>query len=432
MMLFMKTTVKNISDTRVVVSVVVEKAALEDAEQVALKKLSKNMKLNGFRKGHVPIAVAKKNIDPNVLAEETLQNALSRAVAEAFLSEKLQALQRPEVDVKKYVPGESLEFTAESDVLPKVKLGDYKKLKSEKKIDKATKKDIEDILSRIAKGFSEKEAIEMEAELGHEAVIDFIGKRDGEAFPGGTGNDYPLELGSNTFIPGFEDSIVGMKVGDKKDIELTFPKDYHAKDLAGQKVVFETTLKKLHKIVTPEYNDEFAAKVGPFTSMDDLRKDIESEINAQREREADDKQKDDLVRQLVSKSKAPVPKSLHDDQVKTVEQDLMQNLMYQGLTIEQYWEKKGFKDRDEWVEKEAGEVADERIKASLVLAELSKELKIEATADELAERINFYKKQYSNNADLAKRFDEPEVHREIANQIINEKAVEELVKINSK
>jgi trigger factor len=428
----MNTTVKYLSDTRVRATIKVEATELKAAEQVALKKLSKTVKVNGFRKGHVPLEVVKKNVDPNALAQETLENALSRAVAESFIENKLQALERPEVEVKKFVPGESLEFTAEADVLPKVKLGDYKKLKvTEKKISVA-KKDVDEVVERIRKSMAEKKEVKRAAKLGDEAVIDFVGKKDGEAFPGGTGNDYPLELGSGSFIPGFEEAIVGLKAGDKKDVELTFPKDYHAPDLKGKKVVFETTVKKINEKVLPELNDEFAAKTGPFTSMSELTADIKRELEAQKKREASDELKDSLVKQLVAKSNVAVPAVLREDQVRSIEQDLMQNLMYQGLSIEQYWEQKGYKDRDAWVKAEANEAADNRIKAGLVLSELSKVLKIEATADELADHLNTYRKQYANNPEMAKRFEEPEVQREVANRLITEKTVDELVKLNTK
>lgn len=428
----MNTTVKYLSDTRVRATIKVEATELKAAEQVALKKLSKTVKINGFRKGHVPLEVVKKNVDPNALAQETLENALSRAVAESFIENKLQALERPEVEVKKFVPGESLEFTAEADVLPKVKLGDYKKLKATEKKVSVAKKDVDEVVERIRKSMAEKKEVKRAAKLGDEAVIDFVGKKDGEAFPGGTGNDYPLELGSGSFIPGFEEAIVGLKAGDKKDIELTFPKDYHAPDLKGKKVVFETTVKKINEKVLPELNDEFAAKTGPFTSMSELTADIRRELEAQKKREASDELKDSLVKQLVAKSNVAVPAVLREDQVRSIEQDLMQNLMYQGLSIEQYWEQKGYKDRDAWVKAEANEAADNRIKAGLVLSELSKVLKIEATADELADHLNTYRKQYANNPEMAKRFEEPEVQREVANRLITEKTVDELVKLNTK
>ncbi len=428
----MKSSVKHTSDTRVLVTITLDAADLGAAEQVALKKLSKTIKVDGFRKGHVPLAVVKKNVDPQTLSQETVENALSKSVAEAFLANDLQALERPEVELKKFVPGDMMEFTAEADVLPKVKLGDYKKLKATKKPIAVVAKDIDEVIERIQKGFAEKKETKETAKLEDEVVIDFVGKKEGGAFDGGTGTDYPLVLGSGSFIPGFEEALVGLKKGDKKDVDLTFPKDYHAKDLAGQKVTFETTIKKVNQVVLPELNDEFAAKTGPFTSLKELKDDIKRELTAQKEREAGDEVKDELVKQLVAKSKVSVPAVLREDQIRSIEQDMQQNLMYQGMTFEQYLESKGYADRDAWVKGEAEEAADNRIKAGLVLAELSKELKIEATADELATMINTYKQQYANNPDMAKRFDEPEIQREVANRLITEKTVDELVKLNAK
>lgn len=427
----MKTTVTHESDTRVKVIVAADHAELAAAEQAALKRLAKTVKVNGFRTGHVPLEIVKKHADPNALAQETLDAALNRAVAEAFLNNDLQVLARPEVEIKKYVPGELLEFTAEADVLPEVKLGDYKKLKAKKAAVNVDKKEIDEVIERIQKGLSEKKEVKRAAKLGDEMVIDFVGKKDGKAFQGGTGKDYPLVLGSNSFIPGFEDALVGLKAGDTKDVKLAFPKDYHAKDLAGQDVVFEVAVKKVNSVKLPALDDKFAAKAGPFTSMDDLRKDIKAEITAQAERKATDDLKDELVKQLVAKSAVSVPSVLRDDQIRSLEQDLRQNLMYRGRTLEQYFEEKGYADRDAWVKAEANDAADARIKAGLVLAQLSKELKIEATADELAAHINAYKQQYANNPKMAKHFDKPEAQREVANRLITEKTIDKLVELNS-
>jgi trigger factor len=278
----MNTTVKHLTETRVLVTITLGKPELEAAEQVALKKLAKTTKVAGFRKGHVPLEMVAKHVDPNELGQETLENALSRAVAESFIENKLQALERPEVEVKKFVPGEELEFTAEGDVLPEVTLGDYKNLTVEKKTATVKKADIDEVIERIQKGFGEKKESNGPAKMGDETIIDFVGKKDDVAFDGGTATDYALTLGSNSFIPGFEEAIVGHKAGDTFDVPLTFPAEYQSKDLAGQDVVFTVTIKKVNQVVLPEVDDVFAAKVGPFTSVDDLKKDIKAEITAQK------------------------------------------------------------------------------------------------------------------------------------------------------
>lgn len=428
----MKTTVEQLSPTKVKLTITLGKDELDAAEQVALTKLASSIKVPGFRKGKVPASVAAKHVDPNLLAQQTADDALSKAVAEAFLAEDIQALDRPEVELKKFVPGQEMQFTAESQVLPKIKLGDYKKLGVKPEVAKATKADVDEVLERMREGMSDKKEVERKAKDGDEVIIDFTGKKDGVAFDGGTAKDYALKLGSNSFIPGFEEGIIGHKPGEEFDLQLDFPADYHVADLAGQKVTFTTKLNKVQELVKPELDDAFATKADKrFKTIKDLRADIETELQRQKEREAGDKHKDRLVEKLIEASDIPVPQILLDDQARSIEQDMTQNLMYQGITIEQYIANQKFSSREEWHEKEVLPAAEKRVKAGLVLAELSKVEKIEATADELAEHISLYKQQYANNPEMVKRFDEPEAQRDIANRLLTEKTVERLVELNS-
>jgi len=428
----MKTSVKYTSDTKVEISVTLDAEELAIAEQVATTKLARDVKVSGFRKGKTPVSVAAKNIDPQTLQEQTLDNAISKAVAEAFLKDEIQALDRPAVEVKKYVPGEMLEFVAEAEILPKIKLGDYKKLKvtSEKVVISAD--EINEIIERMRKGLAEKTEVKRAAKDGDETVIDFVGKKDGVAFDGGTGSDYSLTLGSNQFIPGFEEGIVGHKAGETFDLELTFPADYGSAELKGTKVTFTTTLKAIKEIALPKVDDEFAAKSGPFKTVAELKADIKRELTSQKERENSEKLKDDLVTQLVAVSKVPVPEILVADQMKSIEQDFINNLMYQGLSIEQYLENKGFESKDKWLETEVKAVAKKRVQAGLVLAELSKAEKIEATTAELDAHVETYRQQYAKNPEALKQFEQPEVRRDIANRLLTEKTVDRLVELNSK
>lgn len=428
----MKTTVKNLSDTKVELTISLGKDELEAARQVALTKLAKSIKVPGFRKGNVPASVAAKHVDPQMLDQQTLEDALSKAVAESYMNENIQALDRPAVEIKKYVPGTELEFTAEAEVLPKVKLGDYKNLKVEKKKITVAAKDVNEIIDRMRSGMSEKKEVKRAAKNGDEVKIDFVGKKDGVAFDGGTGNDYDLVLGSNSFIPGFEEGIVGKKPGETFDLELEFPKEYHVASLKGAKVVFTTTLKAVKEVVLPEVNDELAKKAGPFTTLDELKDDIKRELTAQKEREAAENMKDDLVKQLVEASTIPAPEVLVKDQAESIERDMTQNLMYQGLTLDQYLENKGFESKEKWLETEVSDAAKKRVQAGLALSELSKVEKIEATSEELASHINMYKQQYANNPQMLEQFDKPEAQRDIANRLLTEKTVERLVELNSK
>ena len=428
----MKTTVKKLSDTKVVLTIVVGRDELEAAEQVALKKLSRDVKVSGFRKGHVPLSVVAKNVNPNALQEQTLDNALSKAVADAFMTENIQAIERPEVEVKKFVPGDTLEFTAEATVLPEVKLPDYKKLKSKRADVKVADADAEDIITRMQENFVEKTEVNRAAKNGDEVVIDFVGKKDDVEFDGGKAENYSLKLGAGQFIPGFEEGVVGHKAGDAFDLELKFPKDYHVGDLAGQPVVFSVTLHTVNETTLPELTDEFAAKCGPFTSMDELRADILREVEEQKKREADEKFKDELVGELADKVKVSLPELLVEDQIRSIEQDMQQNLSYRGIELESYLSTQGFKDKEDWMAKEVRPAAEKRVKAGLVLAELSRELEIDVTHDELSAQIETMKQYYGKDAETAKQFDNPDVHRDIANRLITDKTIQKLVELNTK
>lgn len=428
----MKTTVKKLSDTKVCLTITLGADELNAAEQVALTKMARDLKVPGFRKGKVPVSVAAKHVNPMALQEQVLDNALSKAVAEAFMNEKLQALERPSVEVKKFVPNQEVEFTAEATVVPPVKLGDYKKLKAKPQAVKVEAKDIDEIIERMQQNFVDKTEVKRAAREGDEAIIDFVGKKDGVVFDGGLAKDFALKLGGGQFIPGFEEGVVGHKAGETFDLDLEFPKDYHAENLAGAKVVFSVTLHKVNELKLPELNDEFAAKCGPFTDVKELKADIKREITAQKEREAKEKLKDELVAELADSSKVALPELLIDDQLRSIEQDLMQNLSYRGLTMDSYLKTQGFKDKADWQKKEARPAAEKRVKAGLVLAELSKELGVEVSREELDAQISTFKQQYGKDAKLAARFDDPNVHRDIANRMITDKTIDKLVELNSK
>ena len=427
----MKTQVKNISDVKVELTISLGKEELATAEQVALTKLARDIKVGGFRKGKAPLEMVKKEIDPNALAGKTAEKAMSRAVAEAFMSEGIQALDRPAVEVKKYVPGEELEFTAEAEIIPKVELGDYKKLKAKKATVKVSKKEIDETIEKIRENFAEKKDVDRAAKNGDEVVIDFEGKKDGVPFEGGKSEHFPLELGSNSFIPGFEEGIVGHKTGDEFDLDLEFPADYHAADLAGAKVVFTVKVGHIHEKSLPEVNDEFVTKLGEFKTVDEFKKQIEEDLKSQKESEVTEKFKDDLVRELAEISKIPVPEILIEDQKRSIEMDMQQNLMYSGLTLEQYLERLG-KTREEWLEGDVKKAAEDRVKAGLALAEVSKVEKIDATVTELDERIKQMKEQYANNKEALKQLESDEVRRDLANRMLTEKTVDLLVELNSK
>lgn len=424
----MKTTVKHLSDTKVMLTITLGEKELHDAEQVALVKLSRNVKVPGFRKGKVPASVAAKHVSPDALGQEMLDNALSKAVSKAFVDEKIQALDRPEVEVKKFVPGQELEFTAETEVLPKITLGDYKKLSVKKEKVAVTAADVDEIIERMRKAMGEKKPADRAAKDGDEVTVDFVGKKDDVPFDGGTASDYIMTLGAKQFIPGFEEGIVGHKAGEEFDLNLKFPADYRVKDLAGAKVVFTVTLKEVKDVILPPVDAELAKKAGPFKTVQELKDDIKREILAGKEREADSKRKDELVTKLIEVSKVPMPELLIGDQKRSIEQDMVQNLSYQGQTLQDYLDAQKV-TYEKWLETDVQEAAEFRVKSGLVLAELSKVEKIEATSEELAEKIRLYQEQYGNKAQ--QDFTTPEFQRDIANRLLTEKTIDRLAELNA-
>ncbi|MBR0431129.1 trigger factor [Candidatus Saccharibacteria bacterium] len=425
----MKTTVKKLSDSRVQITVTLDAKDLKPAREKALEKLAKEVKVEGFRKGKVPAEVAAKFIPDNDLNAETIDIAVRTTVIEAFKKEEKSPLVLPNVNVTKYVPGELVEYTAVADIIPEIKLGDYKKLDVKKAEIKVAEKEVKQILENLAESFGEKKVTRRSAEKGDEVIIDFVGKKDGEAFKGGSAKDYHLKLGSGAFIPGFEDGIVGHEPGDKFDLKLTFPKDYGVKDLAGAKTVFEVLLKQINEIKKATIDDELAKKCGPFKTLEELKKDIKKNLKAQDEHKVTEKFKDDLINALVKKSKIPAPEILIDDQMKMIKEDMTRNATSQGMSFEEYLERNN-ETLENW-EKEARKIAETRVKASLALQTLAVEQKITVSDDLVAAKIEELKDVYKKSPEALKNLKQPNVKMDIKNRMIIEKTLDFLVKANS-
>lgn len=427
----MKTKFKKISDTRVEITVTLDKKDLAEAEKKALEKLSKEVRVEGFRKGKAPADVAKKFIPENDLNAEAIDIAIRTSVIPAFREHEKMPLVMPNVNVTKYVPGEMAEYTAAADIIPEVKLGDYKKLKVSKPKVNVTEAQIKEILENLANSFAEKKAVKRKAKLTDEVVIDFVGKKDGEAFKGGTAKDYKLVLGSKTFIPGFEEGIVGHEPGDKFDLNLTFPKNYGVKDLAGKKVVFETLLKQVNEVSKPVIDDKMAQKIAPeFKTLKDLKADIKKNLEMQEEHKNSEKFKDDLIAELIKVSTIPAPDILIEDQMRIIKEDMTRNAMSRGVASLEEFVKMSGETMENW-EKEAKKVAETRVKASMALQNLSLKEKITATDEEVAAKIAELKDVYKNSPEAVKSLKDPNVKMDIKNRIIIEKTLDYLVKANS-
>ncbi len=420
---------EDIDKNKVKFTVTVDKETISKSHGKAIKSLGKDVKVPGFRKGHVPMEVLERAIDPARLAQAEINDAINESVIELIETEDLQLLDQPTVSVTKYVPNDTLEFTAEIEVVPPVKLGDPTKLKVKKPEAKVDKEQIDDVIKRLQVNAAEKKSVDRAAKNGDEVIIDFTGFKDGEEFEGGKAKDYQLELGSGAFIPGFEDGIVGHKPGEKFDVNVTFPKEYGAKNLAGMKAVFKIELKKINELTLPELNDDFAKSFSAdLTTMDALRKDIENELMRQEEASAREKYHSDLLDKLSEKSEVDVPQVLVDDQVPQMKQRFAQDLMYRGMDLKSYLEQTG-KDEKQWEKEDLRPSAEKRIRNSLVLRQFIKDYGVEVNEADLDEYQNKIISRY-NNPKMQENFKTPEARRQMREQLLIERANAKLAELN--
>lgn len=256
-------------------------------------------------------------------------------------------------------------------------------------------------------------------------VIDFEGfDKDGKSLAGAKGSDYPLVLGSNSFIPGFEKNLTGLKHGDKKEFKVNFPKDYGAKALAGTKADFKVTVKTVNEIVLPKADDKFAETVGPFKSMGDLKKDITSQLNIQKTQEATNKVKDEILEDLLEKSEVEVPQTLVDDQLKAIKEELHQNITYRGMTPEMFYEQENMSEED-YSKKKLTPQAKKRVQIGLILAEVVALEDLKVTEEEMAIRTQLLQGQYQDPA-MQSQLGTEEAQRDLSNRMLTEKAVNAL------
>jgi trigger factor len=426
----MQVTRKDISETKVKLTIELGLEELTHSKQHELQEKAKTAKITGFRKGKAPLNLIEKQLDQNQLQADVINHAINDYYGQALSAEKLRALDQPNVTIGKFVPYTELQFTAEVEIMPKIKLGDYKKIKKSPKIAKVEADEVKKVLANLSERMATKKDSSKPAKLGDDVVIDFDGKdKKGQAVAGACGKDYSLNLGSNSFIPGFEDGLVGSKSGDKKELKLKFPKDYHAENLAGTDIVFEVEVKKVQSVELPKLDDEFAKKVGPFDSFKSLQADIKTQLEDQKKQEAENVLKDEIVEELVKKSTLVLPDILINDQISMLEHDFNQNLVYRGMTKEEYITSSSFKSEEEWRNKELKPQAERRVSVGMVLAEVADVEGIKIDEQELADRIELMKIQYKQNAE---QFNTPEMQREVASRLITEKTVDRLVELAGK
>jgi trigger factor len=417
---------KNLTDTKLHLTLTADELVLQEAKKEALEALAKNLKLQGFRPGKAPLSLVEKQVDPAALQSEFLERAMNRLYIAALDQEKLRPVEQPQVKIKKFVPFDTLELEAEVEVVGEVKLPDYKKIKVAKRPVTITAKDVDQVLENLRGRVSEKKDVDRAAKDGDQVFIDFKGvdAKTKEAIAGADGKNYPLTLGSNAFIPGFEPALVGLKANDEKTFTVTFPADYSVKTLQNRKVAFTVNVSKVQEVVEPKLDDAFAAQVGPFKTLADLKIDIKKQLAAEQEQQAERDHADKVLTKITEKTKVAVPKVLVDEQVERILQDQRQSAIYRGQTWEEYLKAEGLKDEASYREKIRPD-AELRVKAGLTLAEIGEKEKITITPEEVEVRIQLLKNQYQDpqmQAELAK----PEAQRDIASRMLTEKTLSKL------
>lgn len=416
---------KRLSDTKVQLAVVADGAMLAQTKQAVLQRLGREVKLPGFRGGKAPLGLIERNVDANLLQSEFLDAAVNQLYSEALAREKVRPVDRPEVSIKKFVPFTVLEFEAAVEAVGEIKLPDYKKIKLAKKPVTITGKDVDEVVEALRVRAAERKEVSRGAKNGDEVVLDFAGTdaQTGEPIQGADGKAYPLTLGSDSFIPGFETNLIGVKAGEEKTFTLTFPKDYRVGALQNKKVTFKTTVTKVSELVKPALDDKFAATAGPVKTVAELKGDIKKELTTERQRQAELDFENELVQKIAEMAEVAIPKVLVDEEIERVELDEKQNLAYRGQTWQEHLAAEGVTEAEHREQKRSA--AELHVKAGLVLTEIADKEQIEVTPEELEIRVQILKGQYQDKQ-MQAELDKPENHRDIANRLLTEKTVTKL------
>lgn len=420
-----------LSPTLIKLTIEATQAELDIVKKHTLEHLRKDMKLPGFRPGKAPLSVVEKNADQSALQANFVEEAINHLYQKAISKQSMRPLSNPKVSIMKFVPFTELSFDAEVEVLGEVKLANYSKIKKSADKVSVTAKDVNEVIKNLQTRDAIKTPVKRAAKMGDEVVIDFTGV-DSKKQPikGADAKDYELALGSKSFIPGFEEEIVGLKASDTKSFTLTFPKNYSAKDLANQKVTFKIEVKSVNEAKEPKLDDEFAAKLGPFKTVDELKSTIKEQLLTEKQTQTKRQLENDLIREVVENSSLDVPDILVSEQIDRLKTEVRQNITYRGQTWQEMLETEG-KTEEEFINQELKPEAERRVKTGLVLAEISMKEKLEVSPEELAQRMQELKLQYQDQA-MRAELEKPEAEREMASRLLTEKTVEHLVNLAAK
>lgn len=420
------------SPTEVSLDISASPAELTAIKDRVVKRLSRDVVLPGFRKGKAPKAVIEKSLDPQRVNADFIDEVLNDLYSKALDQEKLRPVSQPEVELKKFVPYDTLEFSVSIDVLGPIKLGDFKAIK--KTMPKATVNadDVEEVLKTLRIRMADRKDVKRAAKDGDQVWIDFKGTDEaGKAIAGAEGKDYPLVLGSNTFIKGFEPELIGHKAGDEKTFTVTFPEDYGAIALQNKKVTFNVKVNKIQEVVEPKMDDAFAKQVGPFENLEDLKNDIRQQLELERTTEARRKIENDIVEELVEKSSVTIPEGMIDTQSERSLEEEKRRLAVRGQTWEDHLTEEGMDEATHLKERIRPE-AEKRIKTGLILSQVADEENIDVAQEELTLRLQQLKLQYHDDQQMQAELDNPANHQDVAARILTEKTLDKLMEYATK
>lgn len=426
----MKINNKKLENAIVEVTVAFDKEEWKESQKKALNKLSRKVKIDGFRQGKAPIAVVKARIGKGKILEEATDMILQANFAKALEEAKVEPIAQPALSVDK-IDEEELQVKILVPVEPEVKLGEYKGLEIKKTRVTVTKKEIEEQLANYQSQFAELSVKEGgKVAKGDTAVIDFEGFIDGVAFEGGSGENYPLEIGSGSFVPGFEDQLIGMGVDKEQEITIKFPDDYGAVDLAGKEATFKVTVHKIKEKHLPEIDDELAKDVNidGVETLDQLKDHIKANIKARKENENEQKFMNDIYQTLIKNSKIENSEALIKQEQQMILKEIEQNLQSQGLNFDIYKQFTG-KDIPDILE-DIKPQAEERFKINAIIKAIIKEEKLVASDEELEAELQSIADYYKKELDEVKNIFKGNMSR-VENDILTRKAID-LVKDNLK
>lgn len=374
---------------------------LEKAMQNAYLRAKNRITIPGFRKGKAPRKMIEQMYGKGIFLEDAANALIPEQYSKALEECDLEIVSQPEIDVTQIEPGKAFIFTAEVAVKPEVTLGEYKGLEVPKSETEVTDEEIESELKKEQEKNSRTITVEDRgAENGDIATIDFEGFVDGTAFEGGKGTDYPLTLGSGSFIPGFEDQLVGAKAGDHVEVNVTFPEEYQSKDLAGKAAVFQCDVKKVETKELPELDDDFAQDVSEFDTLAEYKEDIKKNLTERKEKEARTAKENAAVDKAIENAQMEIPDAMIETQISQMLDDFSRRMQAQGLTMEQYMQFTGL--TADKMREEMKPQALKRIQTRLVLEKIAETENIQPSEEEVNEEISKMAEMYKMEADKLK------------------------------